>query len=66
MTRTQFTIQVAVEVAHMKAASAEVALPVAATIMSEFLEQERIEFGDPKYDWTEAGAKTLAKEYASY
>lgn len=31
-----------------------------------FLDSERVSFLDPAYDWTEAGARTLADEDLSY
>ncbi|WP_398480901.1 hypothetical protein [Tardiphaga sp.] len=42
------------------------AMPMAARTYREFIESEKVEFGDPRYDWTEAGANTLVREMEAY
>jgi hypothetical protein len=42
------------------------ALRLALIALDSFLENDKVEFGDARYDWSEAGAITLAEEELWY
>jgi hypothetical protein len=67
LTRAQFIVKMILAYGRrypgIKAAQA---MPMAARTYGEFIESEKIEFGDPRYDWTGAGAHTLVSEMEAY
>lgn len=67
LTRAQFIVKMILAYGRIypeiKAAQA---MPMAARTYHEFIESEKVEFGDPRYDWTEVGANTLVEEMEAY
>lgn len=43
--------------------SSKASFAIAANTYHAFLADEKIEFGDPRFDWSKAGAETLIYEY---
>lgn len=64
LTKISFGVQVALEFMRRdKSMSSRKALPLAGQTVLAFLADERIEFGDRRYDWTPAAAVQIATEY---
>lgn len=67
MTRTQFIFQMILAYGRRyPGIRAKIAMPMAATTYREFIESERIEFGDPRYSWDKDAAAILVNEADSY
>lgn len=67
MTRAQFIFQMILAYGRRyPGIRAKAAMAMAATTYREFIESEKIEFGDPRYAWDRAAAATLVNEAESY
>lgn len=67
LTRTQFIVQMILALARRyPTLTTAKAMDLAAVSYREFMASEKIEYGDPRYDWTAAGAADLiaAVDYA--
>lgn len=67
LTRAQFIVKMILAYGRIyPGIKAAQAMPMAARTYRDFIEGEKVEFGDPRYDWTEAGATTLVEEMEAY
>jgi hypothetical protein len=64
LTRVQFIVQMILAYGRIyPGIKAKEAMPMAARTYRDFIDSERIKFGDPRYGWTQADAETLVREY---
>lgn len=67
LTRAQFIVKMILAYGRIyPGIKAAQAMPMAAHTYREFVESEKVVFGDPRYDWTEVGANTLVEEMEAY
>ena len=63
MTQTQFVVAITRELAAQTGWKAERAMKEAARLYKEYLDDIKVPFGSPAYDWSDEAAREIIGEY---
>lgn len=63
LTRIQFIAQMILALGEKYPdADAKTLMPMASAMYRDFVEEDKIDYGDPRYDWSASGARALVKD----